>query len=69
VGVLVIALIPFARSVELAMDKIYSMHAWTKIQRTWLSRLAKQLNHEMIMDEEFVNNAFSSKGGVSKLND
>jgi len=61
------ALIPFERRVENAMDTIYSLHPWTKIQRSWLARLAKQLNHEVIIDQDFVNHAFASHGGVSKL--
>ena len=62
------ALIPFERRVDQAMDKIYSLHSWSKVQRNWLGRLAKQLNHEVVMDQDFVNHAFASHGGASTLN-
>ncbi len=61
------ALVPFERRVELAMDRIYEMHPWTKVQRTWLNRLAKQLSHEVVMDQNFVNRVFASAGGAKRL--
>lgn len=61
------ALIPFDRRVAQAMDRIYSMHAWNKLQRSWLERLAKQLSHEVVIDKQFVNKAFAVAGGASRL--
>lgn len=62
------ALIPFEQRVQTAMAKIYSLHSWTPIQRKWLERLAKQLTHEVVIDNDFVNRAFSSDGGAKQLN-
>ncbi len=62
------ALIPFEQRVQHAMDKIYTLHTWTPIQRKWLDRLAKQLTHEVIIDRDFVNRAFAANGGAKQLN-
>lgn len=59
------ALIPFEERVQTAMQRIYSQHPWTPIQRKWLDRLAKQLTHEVIIDRAFVNQHF--EGGAMKL--
>ena len=37
--------------------------------RGWLARLAKQLVHEMVIDKQFANQAFSSDGGAKILNE
>ncbi|QHI70883.1 type I restriction-modification system endonuclease [Tichowtungia aerotolerans] len=62
------ALIPFDRRVEAAMEKIHSMRHWTTVQRKWLDRLAKQLNYEMVLDQQTVNDIFSNDGGANRLN-
>ena len=62
------ALIPFEQRVQNAMGKIYALHSWTPIQRKWLERLAKQLTHEVVIDHDFVNRAFASKGGIKQVN-
>jgi type I restriction enzyme R subunit len=61
-------LIPFSERVEKAMRTIYSLTNWSTVQKKWLERLAKQLVHEVVIDEEFVNRAFSKDGGVKQLN-
>ncbi|NOR68259.1 MAG: type I restriction-modification system endonuclease [Methylomarinum sp.] len=61
------ALIPFEQRVTQAMQKIYIMHAWTAVQRRWLDRLAKQLTHEVVIDQQFVNRVFANDGGVKRL--
>jgi len=61
------ALIPFERRVELAMENIYGMRNWTTVQRKWLARLAKQLNHEVVIDQNAVNEIFSQDGGAKRL--
>ena len=62
------ALIPFEQRVNLAMQKIYTLHPWTQVQRKWLERLAKQLSHEVVIDQQFVNRVFATDGGAKKLN-
>lgn len=62
------ALLPFEQRVALAMQNIYAMYAWNAVQRKWLDRLAKQLVHEVVLDHQFVNQAFSGDGGAKRLN-
>ena len=62
------ALIPFEQRVQSAMGKIYSLHPWNPVQRKWLERLAKQLTHEVVIDQHFVNRAFADDGGAKHLN-
>ena len=40
---------------------------WTPVQRKWLERLAKQLTHELVIDQAFVNTAFANDGGAKQL--
>ncbi|MEJ1413807.1 MAG: type I restriction-modification enzyme R subunit C-terminal domain-containing protein, partial [Candidatus Sedimenticola sp. (ex Thyasira tokunagai)] len=61
------ALIPFERRVELAMERLNAQHRWTPLQRKWLNRLAKQLVHEVVVDQAFVNRAFARDGGAKGL--
>ncbi|MGS0755011.1 type I restriction-modification system endonuclease, partial [Roseateles sp. GG27B] len=61
------ALLPFEQRVANAMQSIYSLRAWTPVQRKWLDRLAKQLTHEVVIDPAFVNNAFAQDGGAKQL--
>lgn len=49
------------------MQKIYTLHNWTPIQRKWLDRLAKQLSREVVIDQHFVNRAFAGDGGAKRL--
>ena len=37
------------------------------MQRTWLERLAKQLLHETVIDQVFVNRTFARDGGAKRL--
>lgn len=60
-------LISFEQRVANGMQKIYSLHNWTPMQRKWLDRLAKQLSHEVVIDHDFVNKAFSTDGGAKRL--
>lgn len=62
------ALMPFEQRVNLAMQKIYGLHPWSQVQRRWLDRLAKQLSHEVVIDQQFVNRVFATDGGAKKLN-
>ncbi len=61
-------LIPFRERVEKAMKKIYALTNWNPIQKKWLDRLAKQLIHEVVIDEAFVNRTFAKDGGTKQLN-
>lgn len=61
------ALKPFEQRVQDAMQNIYSLHNWTPNQRKWLERLSKQLVHEVIIDQQFVNQRFDDKGGAKQL--
>jgi len=61
------ALLPFEQRVANAMQKIYTLHNWTPVQRKWLDRLAKQLTHEIVIDQHFVNRAFAQDGGAKRL--
>ena len=49
------------------MQKIYTLHSWAPVQRKWLDRLAKQLTHEVVIDQQFVNRAFAQDGGSKCL--
>ena len=61
------ALVPFEQRVAHAMQNIYSLHSWTAVQRRWLDRLAKQLSHEVVIDQQFVNRVFANDGGAKRL--
>lgn len=61
------ALLPFEQRVANAMLRIYGLADWTQVQRRWLERLAAQLVHEVVIDREFVNQRFSTDGGVRQL--
>ncbi|NTV10196.1 MAG: type I restriction-modification system endonuclease [Zoogloea sp.] len=61
------ALQPFEQRVAQAMQRIYGLTAWTSVQRKWLERLARQLHHEVVIDQQFVNRAFANDGGARRL--
>lgn len=61
------SLIPFDQRVHNALQKIYAMYAWLPAQRKCLERLGKQLIHEVIIDHNFVNNAFAQEGGAKRV--
>ena len=61
------ALLPFDQRVANAMQAIYAKRAWTGPQRKWLDRIAKQLVHEVVLDETFVATAFATDGGATRL--
>ena len=60
-------LIPFETRVNQAMQNIYASQNWTPLQRKWLERLAKQLQYETVVDKQFINERFSSAGGVKQF--
>lgn len=62
------ALLPFEQRVANAMQRIYGLTNWTQVQRNWLARLAKQFTHEVVLDQQFVNQRFNADGGAKRLN-
>lgn len=50
------------------MQRIYAMHNWMPAQRSWLERIAKQLKHETVVDQNFLNEAFRQQGGIKQVN-
>lgn len=60
-------LVPFETRVNQAMQNIYASQDWTTLQRKWLDRLAKQLQYETVVDKQFINERFSSAGGVKQF--
>ncbi|KTS75226.1 DEAD/DEAH box helicase [Pseudomonas oryzihabitans] len=61
------ALQPFEKRVAKAMETIYALQSWTPVQRNWLNRLAKQLVHEVVIDEKQIGEAFRNDGGSTRL--
>lgn len=52
-----------------AMKKVYSIKAWTKLQRQWLERIEKQLIAETVFErEDFNKGAFKAHGGFDRIN-
>lgn len=60
-------LVPFKQRVAHAMETIKAAHNWSPIQIKWLDRLAKQLTHEVVVDDAFINRAFANTGGAKGL--
>jgi type I restriction enzyme R subunit len=55
--------------IKLALKKVYSLKAWTKIQRQWLERMEKQLIQETVFERsDFDKGAFRDNGGFNRLN-
>ena len=61
-------LIAFEDRVKNAMARIDQKHTWSKNQKKWLDRLAKQLVHDVIIDHEVINARFSRDGGYKRFN-
>ncbi|MGK9066287.1 type I restriction-modification system endonuclease [Stutzerimonas chloritidismutans] len=61
------ALLPFEQRVAKAMETIYTLQPWTPVQRKWLDRLAKQLVHEVVIDQKQIGEAFRNDGGSTRL--
>ncbi|WP_455229844.1 type I restriction-modification system endonuclease [Geopseudomonas aromaticivorans] len=61
------ALLPFEQRVANAMQTIYALQPWTPMQRKWLERLAKQLVHEVVIDDKQIGEAFKNDGGSRQL--
>ena len=61
------AMIPFEQRVQAGLQKILSQQNWTPLQRKWLTRLGKQLTHEVIIDRETINQLPAFTGGATQF--
>lgn len=61
------AMIPFEQRVQNSVHKILSQHSWTAPQRNWLTRLGKQLTHEVIINRDTINQIPAFPGGAKQL--
>lgn len=53
---------------RLSPDLLEATRPWSKIQKSWLKRLAKQLKKEVILDPESLDQgAFEVDGGIKTL--
>ena len=62
-----VAMIPFEQRVQNSVHKILSQHSWTAPQRNWLTRLGKQLTHEVIINRDTINQIPAFPGGAKQL--
>lgn len=59
---------PYAQRVKKAKAKILGMHPWNPGQKSWLERIASQLEKEIIVDEQaFSRGMFKTKGGYKTI--
>ncbi|MBZ0302248.1 MAG: type I restriction-modification system endonuclease [Anaerolineae bacterium] len=62
-------LIPYAQRVNAAMKRILAKHAWTDPQRRWLTRIAEQIEQEIVVDRASLDGEpFQAHGGFNRLN-
>ena len=63
------ALMPFEQRVQGAMQRILASRDWTDPQRQWLTRIAKQLRQELVVDRPALDQPpFDDWGGFKRLN-
>lgn len=63
------ALVSHEERIKKAMQNVYAMHPWSKVQQKWLARIEKQLLKESIIDRESLNEEpFRAQGGYVKIN-
>lgn len=62
-------LVPYARRVQDAMDRIRRSRAWTEPQKRWLQRIGEQVAKEIVVDRETLDREpFRKDGGFARLN-
>jgi type I restriction enzyme R subunit len=62
-------LISHEERMRLAMQKVYNLKSWPKMQKMWLERIEKQLVAETILDKsDFDRGAFKTHGGFDQIN-
>lgn len=63
------ALISHEERIKKAMQKMYSLRPWSKLQRKWLERIEAQLIKETVVDKDAFNREpFKGQGGFDKIN-
>ncbi len=63
------ALIPFEQRVQHALQRILASRDWTDPQRRWLTRIAKQLRQEIVVNRPALDQEpFDAAGGFKRLN-
>jgi len=61
-------LVPYAERVEGALKKIKASQTWNRNQERWLELLAKQLEKNIIIDDDALQSSpFKEKGGRKQL--
>jgi type I restriction enzyme R subunit len=62
-------LVPYARRVQDAMDRIRRSRNWTDPQKRWLQRIGEQVTKEIVVDRQAIDREpFSKDGGFARLN-
>lgn len=62
-------LISFASRVQQAIHAILAKGNWTQPQRTWLRRIAEQIEREIVVDRASIDQGtFAAQGGFNRLN-
>lgn len=60
---------PYHERVAAALERVLAAHPWTHPQRTWLKRIAQQIEVEQVVDKEALDQGqFKSEGGFLRLN-
>ena len=61
-------LVSHEERIRIAMQKVYNLKPWPKMQKMWLERIEKQLVAETIIDrEDFDHGAFKAHGGFDRI--
>ncbi len=62
-------LVPYDQRIQRAVSKVLASRPWTPPQRSWLQRIAKQLERETIVDRDSLDRGqFQAEGGFNRLN-
>jgi type I restriction enzyme R subunit len=62
-------LVSHEERIRVAMQKVYNLKPWPKMQKMWLERIEKQIVAETIIDrDDFDHGAFKAHGGFSRIN-
>ena len=62
-------LVSHEERIRTALQKVYNLKPWPKMQKKWLERIEKQLVAETIIDrDDFDHGAFKAHGGFNRIN-
>lgn len=62
-------LLPYAERVDRALLRVLSSQPWLPPQRQWLTRIARQIKEETVVDREALDRGqFQAEGGYQRLN-